>query len=139
MTINTPTFKTLLREVVSSGRFGTCKAHDAAIELLVAHLDQGSHMERSDAWGAVCDALDKATPGWLETADKGVDAAVKTIEMLGTIRKGYDEAKKQGAVESGFVRFEYVGDVWKLTDRNGTLIAEGRGDDYESSRIVRLT
>lgn len=52
-------------------------------------------------------------------------------------RPRWNKRADQGEVKSGFVRFEYVGDAWRLVDLNGDIIAYGLGDAYESARCVR--
>lgn len=49
-------------------------------------MDDTYHRDRSDAWGAVCEALNAARPCWWELAPRGMDAAVAAITEL-AVRK----------------------------------------------------
>jgi hypothetical protein len=52
------------------------------------------HQDRSDAWGAVCEALSKTLPNWHLLAPTGMDAAVAAVKELAEKAKRYDAIKE---------------------------------------------
>jgi len=62
-------------------------------KLIAARADAEELQPRSDAWYAVCDALDSIAPGWMNSNDVSArEAAVRTIRALGPKAASFSKA-----------------------------------------------
>jgi hypothetical protein len=84
-----------------------CRGWDACRAALAAATqaqpeDFGAMKERSDAWDAVCAALDEASPSWRELTGRGVSSAVKAIGELAAPTTGKREPLSDPEIDEGW-------------------------------------